>query len=231
MFLLDESGRVGLKNFLKVKQFVIDVVASLKIGENNVRVGVVTFSSYTFIKFHLNKYNDKQRMINAIKKIRYFGGNTNTHKALKILRYIAFTKRNGDRIGVPNIAIVVTDGISSNARATIKEAVALQKSGVVIFSIGAGKYIRQSELIAMTNKPNSEHKLTVNTFDALQSITQKITKKICKGMYHCTYVLLIDVILLLPFLYAFLDLCIYLFWERDFDHHVIHHFWEKILLH
>ena len=187
MFLIDESGSVGFKNFLKIKQFVIDVVASLKIGKSNVRVGVVTFSSYTFIKFHLNRYFDKQRMINAINNIGYFGGNTNTHKALKILRYIAFTKRNGDRIDVPNIAIVVTDGISSNVRATRKEAVALQNSGVVIFSIGVGKYYRQSELIAMANKPTSEHKFTVDTFDALQSITQKITKKMCKGMYLCTF--------------------------------------------
>ena len=185
VFLIDESGSVGFKNFLKIKQFVIDVVASLKIGENNVRVGVVTFSSYTFIKFHLNKYFDKQRMINAINNIGYFGGNTNTHKALRILRYTAFTKRNGDRIGVPNIAIVVTDGISSNVRATIKEAVALQKSGVVIFSIGIGKYLQQYELIVMASKPKSEHKLSADSFVALQYIREDLTKKLCEGMYMC----------------------------------------------
>ena len=183
IFLLDDSGSVTRPNFLKVKQFVVDIVRSLKIGYHNIRIGVVTFSTNPKVWLNLNSHYDKRRMINAINAIRYRRGGTNTHIALKKLRLWSFNKRYGDRKGVPNIAIVITDGMSSNSRLTISEAKRLQRSGVRMFSIGIGRNLRQSELIAMASRPTSEHQFRINNFAGLKSIKKEITMNTCKGKW------------------------------------------------
>ena len=168
------------QNFQKVKKFTADIIRSLKIGKNQVRVAAISFSTRAVINFKLNKYYDQNSLIRAIMNIRYRKGGTNTHLALRLLNTV-FKKELGDRLDAPNIAIVITDGISNKAVSTIKEAIKLQKEGVLMFSIGIGKRLRQSELIAMASKPTSEHTFTVNNFDALPSIKKKITTKTCEG--------------------------------------------------
>lgn len=181
VFLLDESGSVTSDNFPVVKNFVIDVIQSLKIGRNNVRVGVYTFSTIVRRKFYLNEHFDKRRLQEAIKRIPYYGGGTNTHLALETLRISAFKEENGDRKNAPNIAIIITDGQSSNKTLTILESSRLKKENVVMFSIGIGNNLRELELKAMASEPVPEHMFTVDNFGALQGIANKITTKTCEG--------------------------------------------------
>ena len=48
-----------------------------------------------------------------------------------------FTAANGDRASAPNIAIVVTDGRSTNRPSTLSEATKLQNHGVqVMYNVG-----------------------------------------------------------------------------------------------
>lgn len=219
VFLLDDSGSVRIKNFNKVKEFTINVVRSLTIDKNQVRVAVMSFSKTAVINFHLNRYNNQKDLIEAIRKIGYRKGSTNTHLALRLLNTV-FQRKYGDRIGVPNIAIVVTDGKSNNPLSTKIEAGKLQKANVVMFSIGIGKNLRESEMIAMASKPTSEHKFTVDNFDVLHSITKKITTKTCEGMCMSSILTAVEIRLTLecPFTFSmsvFICRLIY-FSETDF---------------
>ena len=58
------------------------------------------------------------------------GGRTNTQDALRLVREQIFVERNGDRNGVPNKLVVVTDG-GSNVRSenTVVEANRLKVGG------------------------------------------------------------------------------------------------------
>lgn len=47
-----------------------------------------------------------------------------------------FTARNGDRAGVPNIAIVLTDGQSTNRPTTLAEAKKLRDTGAQVSDLG-----------------------------------------------------------------------------------------------
>lgn len=58
-FVLDHSGSVGIRNFRKVQQFLINIIRSWTIGYNKLRVTVVSFSNHAFINFYINRYSNK----------------------------------------------------------------------------------------------------------------------------------------------------------------------------
>lgn len=65
-------------------------------------------------------------------------GNTETDKALDLLRLEGW---QGERKDAPDIAIVVTDGLSTNPGLTMIAADRLLKTGATVFSIGEIKTI------------------------------------------------------------------------------------------
>lgn len=84
---------------------------------------MLIYSTEVEIQFYLNQFKTKADVFNAIDEIPYIYGSTNTADALQTMHNVMFTDRNGDRVGVPNTGIVITDGVSNiNARRTITEA-------------------------------------------------------------------------------------------------------------
>ena len=48
-----------------------------------------------------------------------------------------FNVANGDRIGVPNVAVLITDGVSNlNSERTIPEAIRAHARDIHVFAIG-----------------------------------------------------------------------------------------------
>ena len=80
VFMLDSSGSVGSSNFKLLLSFVNSLTKDWDIGQDKIRVGVEKFSSRPYTEFHLNRYNDKQQMLNNIDNISYKSGGTNTGK-------------------------------------------------------------------------------------------------------------------------------------------------------
>ena len=78
IFVLDSSGSIGAENWIKVLEFVKAVVRDFTIGENNVRVGAVTFGTRATINFHLNEHFDETSLLNAIDQIAWKEQMTNT---------------------------------------------------------------------------------------------------------------------------------------------------------
>ena len=61
-------------------------------------------------------------------------GKTNTADALKKMREQMFTVNTGDRIGLQNIGVLVTDGRSSDRLATFQEAATCHAAGIQVRS-------------------------------------------------------------------------------------------------
>ena len=53
----------------------------------------------------------KASLAAAIRAINYDGGNTNTTGGLRLMRTQIFNSANGDRPNVPDVAILITDGV------------------------------------------------------------------------------------------------------------------------
>ena len=63
------------------------------------------------LNFYLSNFTDVSALTAAIRNIEYLGGNTNTTGGLRLARTVCFNRANGDRADVPNVAILITDGI------------------------------------------------------------------------------------------------------------------------
>ena len=184
VFLLDDSQHMSVSSSKKVIQFVKDVVTNFKIGANYVRVGSVSSSSLLENNFHLNRHFKLNNLLNAIDSIRHRNRNSTLSSAFDYLRTQSFTVANGDRVGIPNVLVMVTDGRPENESQTLKAAKALKDSGVIIFVISVGKSVQHPDLIFLASESSSKSVYTVNNFGVLDEITTKITKLICTGLYQ-----------------------------------------------
>jgi len=118
IFVLDESGSVGSKNFQLMKSFLYQLVGRLDIDSGNTRVGLVTYSSSVGTRFNLNDYSSVAAVQSAISSLSYSGGGTNTAAALAYVRRSMLTSAAGDRSKASNVVVVLTDGRSKNAKST-----------------------------------------------------------------------------------------------------------------
>ena len=181
VFTLDASGSVGKANFDKMLSFVKTLVKGFNVGQNNIRIGLQTFSNRAEVQFNLNKFNDKQSVMNALDHIPYNSGGTNTGAALKTMYSKMFTQPNGDRPGVPNIGIVITDGRSNNPPDTNNEAANLHKQNIDTFAVGIGSGVDRHELETIASDPPSLHVMTVTNFDKLQQISAGFQARACQS--------------------------------------------------
>ena len=93
-----------------------------------------------------------------------------------------FNEANGDRPGVPNVAIVITDGISNlNSERTIPEALRAQARGIHIFVIGIGLTGATLEIDSISSTPVQENRFLVRTFEELRYIRMKVYTRLCES--------------------------------------------------
>ena len=209
VFVLDASTSVTEFNFKIVKDFMIDFLSEASIDDGSVRVGVITFSDDDYLQFQLNAYSDKLSLLRAIDSIPFTHGSTNTADALLTMRTEMFTAGNGDRAGVPNVAIVITDGVSNiNARRTVPEAEQARADGIHIYSIGIGLTDTQ-ELDAMASRPVEDNRYSVQDFNQLRSLRDDIFHALCKrGLLFQDFLTISSDFRLKSFTYLFVCPCL-----------------------
>jgi collagen type VI alpha len=97
-FILDSSGSVGQNNFERMKLFVKDLTDFYKLGSEETRVSVMTFSDSATIHIPFSRYfSDKNRFDTAVDRIQYISGGTATALALNMAYNDMFTSRYGAR--------------------------------------------------------------------------------------------------------------------------------------
>lgn len=179
VFVLDASTSVMQDNFNKMlaltKQFVNDAA----IDDGSVRIAVAIYSSDVIVQFDLDTFTIKTDILRAIDEIPYIYGSTNTFDALKTMRTKMFRRRSGDRYGVKNYAILITDGVSNiNARKVLPEAEKSWLAGIHIYTIGIG-LTDTAELYGIATPPASENSIAVDDFDKLEGLPGRIFKGTC----------------------------------------------------
>ena len=183
VFALDTSGSIWETDFVQQLEFVKAVVKEFSIGEDKVRIGLITFGTKVHHQFHLNKFFSKSSILKAIEQVKYVGGGTHTARAIAHARSIMFKKDNGGREGVAKILVVITDGFSHNTTEAAMEASLARSLGITIFSVGVGFGVDDFELKAIASKPKggTSFQFRVDDFHGLSSIKTALATKACAG--------------------------------------------------
>ncbi|XP_065931359.1 collagen alpha-4(VI) chain-like isoform X2 [Magallana gigas] len=179
VFLLDSSTSVGNDNYDKMKSFVTKFLHYANIDNGDVRVGLLSYSTRVTVEFKLNSKSTKADVFDAVNALPWRYGSTNTADGLKTMHEELFNVANGDRPGVPNICIIMTDDVSNiNYRRTIPEADVAKKKGIRIYAVGiALKDLKEVNGIA--SEPASTNVFAVNTFDELERLDVKLFTATC----------------------------------------------------
>uniref|UniRef100_A0A8C8EAX2 Collagen alpha-3(VI) chain n=1 Tax=Otus sunia TaxID=257818 RepID=A0A8C8EAX2_9STRI len=137
IFLIDGSNNIGSVNFQAIRDFLVNLIESLRVGAQQIHIGVVQYSDQPKTEFALNSYSTKADVLDAVKALSFRGGEeANTGAALEFVVENLFTQAGGSRIeeAVPQILVLISGGESSD---DIREGLlAVKQASIFSFSIG-----------------------------------------------------------------------------------------------
>jgi len=161
-----------------VVEFSRQVAGSLPIG-SFARLAVVTYSDKAWVKFYLNTYSSVASVLNAMVFVPV-GGTTNTQEALHLTHEEVFTVARGDRSGVDNIAILLTDGHSNvQQENTQTEGDAMRKKGVEVYVAAIGDQPDMVEVSGLASEPKNSHVVLVSDAQDVNKAADVLLDSLC----------------------------------------------------
>ncbi|KAJ7322543.1 hypothetical protein JRQ81_018830 [Phrynocephalus forsythii] len=185
VFLVDGSWSIRVDNFRTIQDFLYTLVDSFDIGEDKIRIGLILYSDLPQNEFFLNSFQNKKDILEKIQNLRYKGGGTKTGESLKFMLEQQFNEMAGSRRheGVPQIAIVITDGESQDS--IHKPAEDVKNAGITLYAVGIKDAVL-SELQEIASDPDETYVYSVTDFAGLQGISQNILQVICSDVVEAT---------------------------------------------
>ena len=189
-FVIDSSGSIrdanppdrSRDNWMTILTFVNEIINAFTIGEQDTRVGVVRFSNNALFTFPLTEYFEKSALRNAVLGIQYIGGTTNTAEALQITRNQCFNSANGDRPGVDNLAIVITDGLPTVFDLDLESEAEQLKREATVIAVGITDNVEESLLRDISSPPQevNQNYFSAPDFSSLDNILRALIFETCQ---------------------------------------------------
>lgn len=178
--MIDSSGSIQEKgnNWPLILEFVKNVIGRLNIGADEVRVAAVRYSRDVNVEFFLDQYYTYGELYAAVDRIRHANAETNTAGAINMMTFDVFNGNRGDRPGVMNIGIVITDGESNvDEQFTIPNADRAKGLGIHMISVGVTNQVNLQELRGIASSGNNV--IRVQDFAQLGDIVNSIADLAC----------------------------------------------------
>nr|AAZ80783.1 matrilin [Biomphalaria glabrata] len=179
--VLDSSSSLRNRDFKTAIKFLQEFLSQYEISSdpNGVRVSIISYGKgiYPEIGFNLTTYDTKDEVIEAIGRIPHKAGlRTDTGRAIQYMHEAQLA--NGVvRPGVTKVSIVITDGNSQEWKLTKEAAEEARKDNIVMFAIGVGTDIRNSELLNIAGDQSRVTK--VDNYNQLSSIKESLAHQTC----------------------------------------------------
>ena len=179
VLVLDLSGSTQ-DHYTMVTEFATHLVYGLDMSFSRTRLGIITFSTTSKNEFFLNTYTDKESIINAM-RFEHYGGRTNIYHALNRLNEEQFILASGDRVGVRNIAVLVSDGYSNEqAGQELAEAEIVKDRGAEVYTIALGESPNLSDINEMSSNPDSDYVIRLRTIAEAQDAAEMLLDTLCR---------------------------------------------------
>ena len=99
--IVDSSGSISSKNWIRLKEFLRNIINEFDIGPDAVRVAIIVYSTRPKIELKFNEIQGSQltaaAVIRKIDGMKHQRGATFIDKALRMAERKIFVKRNGMR--------------------------------------------------------------------------------------------------------------------------------------
>ena len=187
VFVIDSSGSIDDTdpgNWRLVLNFIVEFIDNLDIGEDRTRVGMVVYSEFAITRFFLNDYYNRDDLRREIFASPHLDSFTNTSGGIRLMKDEHFTPRRGDRPGVRNIAILVTDGQSNiDHQRTISDAQAAMRQGIEMYSIGISSAVNEDEIRGISSPPQqmNQNWFQSEDFQMLENVIFDLVRSTCQG--------------------------------------------------
>ena len=188
--VIDSSGSIcgknkvgtSCKNWSLLLSFVNNIIEAFDIGEYQTRVSLVTFSNDASLTFGMNQFYNRENLKRTISLITHIGGPTNTGKALYITRSQCFNRNNGERRGIPNITIVITDGLPTVVEFDAYEEATSLKQVSTVIAVGITKNVESQFLRDISSSPQRENEnyFVTPNFSGLSNIVNALVTETCQ---------------------------------------------------
>uniref|UniRef100_A0A8C4QAG4 VWFA domain-containing protein n=1 Tax=Eptatretus burgeri TaxID=7764 RepID=A0A8C4QAG4_EPTBU len=178
LIVMDGSSSIIGANFEILKKFFCQFVGNFEIGPQYMQIGMMQYSTDPHTEFLFNECPKKEDVVKAIQNIKQVIGDTYTAEALRYAVKHFYIESTGNRLtaGVPQMAIVFTDGEAHDkyeVEASVKE---LKDLGVKVLCIGVqNALIEELELIASS----PELVYYVDDFSDLENIETYVSDMVC----------------------------------------------------
>ncbi|XP_029467674.1 collagen alpha-1(XX) chain [Rhinatrema bivittatum] len=174
--LVDGSWSIGRSNFKHIRDFLVGLLTPLHIAPEHIRIGLSQYSGDPRTEWNLTTYVSKEEILDAVRNLRYKGGNTFTGLALTHVKEKNLEAEAGARPGASKMLILLTDGKSQDdANAAAQD---LKNAGIEIFAIGV-KNADEAELRLIASDPPELTVYNVLDFPLLTSLLSRLTRALC----------------------------------------------------
>ncbi|KAM3864688.1 integrin alpha-L [Diretmus argenteus] len=173
-FLFDGSESMKPAEFDKNKDFILDIMKSLK--NSSIKFSAVQFSSSTRKVFDFTEYQDG-RAYDLLKNEKHMKDLTNTHKALQyVLTYIFENRTAGASPDSTKVLVIITDGDPTDKD---KDGIiqTYDKKNIIRFVIGV-KNVKLNKLRAIASEPKDNNTFLIQDYNGLTGILENFEKKI-----------------------------------------------------
>ncbi|XP_055722779.1 vWFA and Collagen domain-containing protein [Salvelinus fontinalis] len=178
VYIIDGSSSVGTPDFDLAKRWLVNITRGFDVSSRHTQVGVVQYSDTPRLEIPLGKHLSSQELVGAINTIGYLGGNTQTGRAIKFATQHVFPFSNRTQPARNRIAVVLTDGRSQDD--VVDAAVEAKAQNIILFAVGVGNEITNSELVSMANKPPSTYVLYAEDYSSIANIRDAMEQKLCE---------------------------------------------------
>uniref|UniRef100_A0A8C5PNE2 VWFA domain-containing protein n=1 Tax=Leptobrachium leishanense TaxID=445787 RepID=A0A8C5PNE2_9ANUR len=175
VFIVDSSSNIRSETFIKMKDFIAQIIGQLDVGINKYRIGLAQYSGLPQTEFLLNTYETKAEILNHLQlNLKFKGGPLNTARALDFVRSTFFLEEAGSRIslGTPQYVVLITSSKSDDN--VIRSAKALRKIGVTTISVG----IQNSDINELRRIAAVPYVFQTEQIENIGTLKEKVTNVI-----------------------------------------------------
>ncbi|XP_067410193.1 collagen alpha-1(XX) chain [Emydura macquarii macquarii] len=176
VLLVDGSWSIGRNNFRLVREFLSSMISPFDIAQDKIRIGLSQYSSDPRTEWNLNTYVTRDEVLEAVRNLRYKGGNTFTGLALSHVLEQNLKPEAGARLDAVKLVILLTDGKSQDDANL--SAQSMKNMGIEIFAIGV-KNADEAELRQVASEPLELTVYNVLDFPLLGSLVSRLTQVLC----------------------------------------------------